>query len=379
MEHFINCLIGCSLILCGVCSCGNQNRTELLPLKNISIQASDITKDEISDILELDSYVRLSNEVPLGQSERVIIDNEQIFILDDEPKIVCYNMLGDIVYKIDQHGPGPKEYLNIKDFGIDRESEKLVVFDDYKRKLFFYSSQTGKYISEFSTQYMAPTEMGIIGSCFFFKNMDHSRFKEQQEQMYYLLYTRTGEQIDHMFLPHDAVADFNFNIESFFYNNDQLLYITPFDKTVYRLIPGDTTPLYEIHLPNPLPAKKIEEKIDHWTLVNSEYTFGICDIYEAGHVLYFTFSKDGFVVSSFYDLSTDKLLYCGMRVLGDAREKFPFFSLIKGTYQDKFFSLVSPSSIKQQCALHPAFFPDELQYVGDEDNEVIAFYKININ
>jgi hypothetical protein len=68
----------------------------------------------------------LSNDVPLGESERILIFDEKIYILDNEPKIVCFEMNGKVRFKIDSRGPGPKEYANIKDFGIDRKTKKLL-------------------------------------------------------------------------------------------------------------------------------------------------------------------------------------------------------------------------------------------------------------
>jgi hypothetical protein len=379
MKYLTNCFLFYCILT--TVSCGNKKKEEHafenFSKRVIDLRQTDIIENEIDDILELESYVILSNEIPLGKEKRVIIDKGKIFVLDNEPKVVCFDMQGKILYKVDSRGPGPEEYDHIDDICIDNVSNKLIAFDSHKMKLFFYNLKTGKYVSNISTRYMDPTEFGISKGTFFFKKIDHNRFHTQKEMQFYLLYSENGEKIDKMFLPHDAVADYGFDMESFFYNDNQLLFVKPFDKTIYFLDPGQITPLYEILLPNQLPMRKIEEKMDYWELLKSEYSWGLGDIYLANNILHFIFSKNGFIVSAYYDLSTDKFLYCGTRVLRDAREKFPFYSLIKGVYDGKFFSLISPSQIIEGREKHPEFFSQELLDIKDDDNPVFAFFKLN--
>jgi hypothetical protein len=338
----------------------------------------EISKDAIRDVIVLDSYIPLSNEVLLGKVKRVIIHNDRIYILDNEPKITCFNMKGKVLFTIDSRGAGPAEYQNVKDFAIDGDSKRIIAFDNEKRKLFFYDLNTGKHISGIPTLYMAPTEMGFVDGNFFFKNMD-TRFDVQKGHMFYLLHSGNGEQVDTMFLPHDAVADFNFDMNSFFYNEgNNLLFVRPFDNIVYALGNARITPVFEINLPNPLPIKKIKEKMRHIEIPNSGYAYGIDDVYIAGNILHFTYGKDGFVVSTFFDLSTNSFLYNGIRVLPEARENLPIYSLINGVYKDKFFALVSASSVASGRLEHPEYFSGKLSKIEEEDNDILAFFSYSV-
>lgn len=356
-------------------SCGHRNQTEpKLDLSSVKrIKIDKISKDEIQDMMVLDSYIPLSNDFPLGRVKRVIIYRDRIYILDNEPKIICFNLQGKVLFKIDGRGAGPSEYQNIKDFAIDGNSKRIVAFDNERRKLFFYELNTGKHISSTSTTYMAPTEIGIVDDSFFFKNMD-TRFDVQKEHMFYLLYSKEGKQIDKMFLPHDAVADFNFDLKSFFYNEENLLFVRPFDNIVYVLEKEQITPVFKILLPNPLPMKKIEEKMSHVEIPTSGYAYGVGDVYTTGKTVHFTFTKDGYVLSNFFDLTTETLLYSGIRVLGDSRKQLPFYSLIDGVYKNKFFSLVSASSIVEKRTNHPELFPKDLLKIKEYDNDILAFF-----
>ena len=64
-----------------------------------------------------------------------------------------------------------------------------------------------------------------------------------------------------------------------------------------------------------------------------------------------------------------------MRVLGDAREKLPLYSIINGVYEDKFFALVSASSIVERRMVHPKYFHGELSNIKEDDNAVLAFFR----
>ncbi len=351
-----------------------RQEADFSSVKRIDVP-DNITRDEIQDIIELDSYIPLSNEALVGRVERIIIHDDRVYILDNEPKIICFNMKGKVMFKIDNRGAGPTEYQNLRDFAIDGNSKRIIAFDDEKRKLSFYDLKTGEYLSSIPTLYMAPTEMGFIDGEFFFKNID-IRFDVQKEHQFYLLHSKGGDQIDTMYLPHDAVADFNFDMKSFFYNEDNLLFVRPFDNIVYAPQEAGITAVYEINLPNPLPMKMIEAKMRHVEIPNSGYAYGIGDVYVTGKILHFTFSKDGFVVSTFFDLSTNTFLYNGIRVLANARENLPVYSLINGVYDGKFFALVSASSIIEKRTAHPVFFHGELSKIKEEDNDVLAFFTI---
>jgi hypothetical protein len=347
-------------------------------VRTITVQSSDMTiKEEMPDFLELDSYIILSNELPLGEISRIIIHNDRIFILDNTPKIVCFDMRGKMIYQIDNRGPGPKEYDNIRDICIDKKSETLVAFDNQKRKIMIYDIKTGKYISDISTHYSAASGLAGVDETFFFHNPDHSRFEIQKDQTFFLLYSQTGKQIDSCFLPHNAISDFDFLFFPFFYSENKLLYNNFFEGTVYQLKQNEIIPLYDIRLPEMLPMAEIDRKIRHHDLVGSDYAYGLTDIYEAGKIIYFCFAKSGFAVCNFYDLEKDRLLYSGrIWTLSETRKNLPFYSLIKGVYKGKFFSTVSAMHIMEGMEKYPDRFPKELHKLKFDDNDIIAFYKI---
>ena len=77
----------------------------------------------------MSSFVVLANDEPLGGVKRIIVDDERVFVLDDTPKIVCYNMKGDIEYQINNKGGGPKEFFSLLDFTINKVSNQLIAYE----------------------------------------------------------------------------------------------------------------------------------------------------------------------------------------------------------------------------------------------------------
>jgi hypothetical protein len=366
-------------------NCGNNKEKgqvgiEDLPQQTITLHFSDMTKEEIGDFLALDSYIIFSNEEVFGEIQRIIIADSNIYILDHTSRIFCYEMTGHLRYKIDKRGQGPQEYLHVEDFGVDQSSNKLFIYDDYQRKLLIFEKNTGIYLSEISTKYMLPEKMAIVDGTFFFSCSDNRKVTNNKEHWFYLYYSESGKKIDEYFMPHDVFAEFHFDLSEghpFCYSENKLFYNTPFDSRVYLLTQGRIEPLYDIFLPNQLPKKQIEDKMNHMDLVRSDYAYGLSNIFETGQKLCFTFTKDGFFNTCFYDLTSDKVLFCGPRALGVARKSLPFFSLINGVYEGKFYALVSPSEIIEKRETHPEFFSEDLMNISFDDNQVLAFYKIN--
>ena len=329
-------------------------------------------------IIELDSYIVLSNEEMIGQVSRILISNDFIYILDNTPKVLCYDMTGKLMFQIKNRGSGPQEYGNLIDISIDNNGY-LIAYDSAKRKLFFYDSKSGKYQFEKPLQFMALRRIVAVNEHFFFDNPDHFNYPQDREKHFYLMYSENGQQIDKTFLPHDAIADYDFGMAGghpFFYCDDRVLYNKPFDNWVYILEQDTIIPYLSINLPNMLPMKRIEEKMDAYDLITSDYSSCLDNIFIADGVVHFSFMKDGFWQTAFYNLEKNSLLFCGVRVCAKSTPELPFYSIIRGVYNGKFYSEVTARQILERKEEAPECIPDDLINILEEDNQVIAFYRI---
>lgn len=135
--------------------------------------------------------------------------------------------------------------------------------------------------------------------------------------------------MDRHYFPHnDAESSYRFRPtrQPFSYNDSVLYYCRNFDNVIYELNPDSLKALYKIMLPDPLPFSKIENKINGWELVKSKYSLGLESIYKCNNLLYFQFSKDGFLQSALYDLIQEKQIYCGKRLTDKVGKSVPIFN-----------------------------------------------------
>lgn len=380
-----------AILLCGILCLTSTSCQEKRPslyvedthVHPVRVEISDTAFTEVNTLLSLDKYVVLSPEVIVGRIQQIIVQNDLIYILDNEPKICCFDFNGNAVFQIASRGVGPLEFSNIVDFAVHPALKQVIMYDSGKRRLTMHDSNTGKYKSETSLKQLAPMKMGMKDGIFFFHNPYNYNYPGSEEYHFSLLYSFTGNKVDGKFFPHDGITSkYLFggtNEHPFYYNNDVLLYNKLFDAIVYRLESGKIIPAYQIELPNPVPLEKIENQIDPLDLIEGPYSSLLSDIYINDSILYFTFNYKKYLVSVFYDLEKDKTIYCGNRVNNRPTEDMPVYYPIRGVYKDSFVSAVSPATIIEKAEIAPSLFPDDLKKINEQDNPVIMFYKVKRN
>lgn len=82
--------------------------------------------DELGTVLRTVSYIQLASEPLLSNIKEIRIDNERIYIHDATSRIICYDMQGKVIYKIDAKGAGPGEYVGINAFVINNQTNKRI-------------------------------------------------------------------------------------------------------------------------------------------------------------------------------------------------------------------------------------------------------------
>lgn len=345
----------------------------------VKVEIADTLFVHVEDFLEMERYVILSQAIPLANIERIIVSNDRIFILDREPKIVCYNFEGKAEYQIASKGGGPKEYASIADFAVNPARNQLTLYDSSKRKLRNYDLFTGKYLSDTDIR-IAPNEMAIHDNIYYFNNPYNFNYPDTKALWYSLLWAFEEGNVDGKFFPHDGIiSEYHFggsDEHPFYYNGNILYYNKMFDEIVYKLEAGKIEPAYCIKLPNPVPLKLIEEKIDPLTMIESPYSSCLEDIYQCDSVLYFSFNYEKFFTVAFYDLEKDKTIYCGKRIVNTPIKSLLAYYPIRGMYNNCFFSVVPPATILEKIKENPDCFPDDLKKITDIDNPVVMFYKV---
>lgn len=384
MKRVISIL--CLSMLFTSCNNQRQNRDifasgqqELVNVRTIPIEVSDTAYRHVDQTFELTSYVILSNDVLLGEEERVRICKEHIYILDRTPKLVCFDMNGKVVFTIDNQGPGPEEYGEITDFAIDELLNLLWIYDSTKRRLVAYDLFTGEYKRALSATYMAPEKMAIQDGLFFFHMPNNFNYPDNSDMHYSLFMSLNGSQIDERFFPHDETAKFHFTYgeeHPFYYNEKALYYIQDYGDTVYTLTDKGARALYKVELPNPLPFDVLMQVTPSLELMESPYSWLLSNAYESDGVLNLWFAKAGSYYTALYDLQQDKLIYAGKQIDNIPTKDLLFFYPIRGVYEGNFYSVVPSFVIQYKIAEDSSVFPEDLRSMSADDNSVVAFYKV---
>lgn len=222
--------------------------------------------------------------------------------------------------------------------------------------------------------------MACIDGVYFYDNRYHSNYPNDSTLHYSLLVSKDGVNIgQHYFAHEDAESQYHFSPspQTFSYNDSSIYYCRNFDNIVYQLNSKSLNSIYRINLPNPLPYSKIENKTNEWELIKSDYSLGLDNIYRCGKLLHFQFSKDGYLISTLYDLSAKKQIYCGRKMEDKTIDSVPVFRLIDGVYKDAFFGVLSPESIDYAQSKNRDKLPEIFrQYNPETDNPIIAFYEV---
>ena len=347
--------------------------------QTINISFNDSSTSDANDVLIMDSYIILSSDIPLGKVQRAIIYENRLYVLDSQPKIVCFNRDGSIEFQIASKGRGPGEFIRIVDFSIDKNNNILIVYDSAKRKLINYSLTDGHFISEQIIN-IAPHAFASIDGSNYFYNPFSFNYPNSKEYHYSLLWGKNGDNINKKYLKHEpVVSNYIFDFENefpFFYNKNQIYFINRFDEIVYSLKSDTIAPKYQIKLPNPVTISVLKDKQEPLNLLESEYSVGLSDIYQSKNILYFKFTNRKYYYFTFYDLEKQKILYCGRRVQPSPTKELPVYYPIRGVYKNKFFTLINPSIIIGLGKKHQQAFPLDLLKIKELDNPVLMFYRI---
>jgi hypothetical protein len=163
-----------------------------------------------------------NNESLIGSVNKVEIVNEMIFVLDSKSKaIIIFDEKGAFINKINKHGEGPQEYIELRDFMVDSKSKTILVLD-YK-KIIRYNFD-GHYVSSVKLENINPLQFIATNEKDYFlwtgtsdskdKNCiyhwDGNRYSGLLENNNYIIETqRFIRNYDNNFLLVPPIGDFN--------------------------------------------------------------------------------------------------------------------------------------------------------------------------
>lgn len=125
--------------------------------KGNSYSTTEVNVDNVdsvytSDFIKQVRYIPLSNsnQALIGNIDKVRMDKDRIYVLDmyQAVGVFVYDHNGSLLYKIQNFGRGPGEFMGPYDFTIDYENNEIVIYDARGMKLCFYDKETGNFLRE---------------------------------------------------------------------------------------------------------------------------------------------------------------------------------------------------------------------------------------
>ena len=90
-----------------------------------------------------------NNDHLIGHIDKLICHDNRLFILDRSlaQSLFCFDLNGNIIFKINNVGKGPGEYSALKDFSIDKDNNRIVLYDLHQQKYLYYTLD-GVFVKE---------------------------------------------------------------------------------------------------------------------------------------------------------------------------------------------------------------------------------------
>lgn len=129
-------------------ACSGKKKSDDSKL-GIVINLEKETPVYISDLFESIDVVQLDNdeECLIQTINKIIFHSNRYYIFDEkQQKLFCFDSVGKFLFKIDQRGQGPGEYVHISDFNIDPYEQTLLLLEPWGN-LFTFDLE-GKFLSK---------------------------------------------------------------------------------------------------------------------------------------------------------------------------------------------------------------------------------------
>jgi hypothetical protein len=156
------------LLLIFFCSCDRKTtddgRFSVIRIDLLSEPKATINK--LSDFAEDIRYIplRTTRESLISQVQKVVNRGERLYIFDNFLKqILCFDIDGNFLFKLDKRGRGPGEYTTIADFDVSPDNEFLAVLNLSQNILFYRISENGfTFERAISSGMNYPWKIGIV-------------------------------------------------------------------------------------------------------------------------------------------------------------------------------------------------------------------------
>lgn len=141
-----------------------ENSTGDISIKTIPIATSSEDKQTFSQLVDSISFVALetTNQSLIGRITKLRFKDSRIYVLDKHQSncLFVFGTDGHYLFKIDESGKGPGEFIEASGFCITEDHE-IIINDFSGKKILFYNYE-GEFLREFHTDFH-PSDIAHLG------------------------------------------------------------------------------------------------------------------------------------------------------------------------------------------------------------------------
>ena len=375
-----------------VIGCQSDNKN----LHKSNIETINIEKPislSIEELIEDFDTIRLeaSDHSLLSDIRYIRIMNDKLYVTDKtESTVFIFTIDGKYISKICDQGQGPKEYLRISRLEVDPFNNRILITDNFSRKLFIYD-ETGKQseviqMNFFPTRFVSDKSQRRIhlnsGSIM----LDLSRNEISNDHNILII---DGEgNIENSFLEDKTPQRINITngASTSYTDNGELLYMPILSNIIYRIHENETLPEFEL-VPRNHSVLTDEDKKEIFYTFEKE---NVTEYEDNGHFLSFGcfLKSDNIILLSsgwnkslrtFYSTKSKKAFtYEPKKMKGNEYMQDIFYNFPQAATGETFYIGIDPVLMEYATPQLPegklkTFF----ESFTEDDNPCIIAYRIN--
>lgn len=255
IMHRISLILSMLLVLMLIACNGKNKLQETEGVKTIRLHFDEETELKASDFVKSRRLVLLedADETIIGTISNIDVMDSLIILTDKNTgSVVTYDFYGQLVGKINSHGRGPGEYLNITRSWVNHDKKEVAIYDNALMKIFVFT-----LYGEFVRAYNSPSNImglalhGDFG--YYYRSIDGFPDDTGNPMNYHLIMTALDSfkiTLHRDFWFEDWLTT---GFEPFIRHNDNVLLLTPGEQNIYELTGLEKRLKYHIELePNPM-------------------------------------------------------------------------------------------------------------------------------
>ena len=293
-----------------LCSC-KQNDTFAGNI--ISLDIENVIEGNLLESMQCD-YIKLetTSECYICGFQRIIRDNNLLFILDNKKNIFEFDIQGHFIRKIGSKGGAKNEYIRLMDIFLDKK-EKSVNVIDFSKKCIVKYDYDGKYIGR--KQISANIFSGPVSFEYRDQTIYGYNSNWAKEAPYNFTISKIGnEQVVHS-VPYPILGKVSSSKSDsrICARNNDILAVASFSDTIYHLAPNGATPYMCFNGPlkkcKPSDFDNLHPEFEadlYRKFLKEKKTIGLSSIYATDSIITFQYGAPIINLMLAYNLNTLK-------------------------------------------------------------------------